>query len=301
MIARLRKTILILLTMLLLLTATGWTQPAAAQDAKDNTYWARWSMEIDFEKDQVNARWTVFIGATDSNGEMFIKNQKSQSIACTTIGNLVIKDGVANFDGSTYLDCLVPSFYDAVQDLAGDAMPFPDTIFNTQTCKCKNPRPWVAADLTVTGPSGVMNPLVYQVDNDMQFAVTQDSSYMATSHLLLNDGKPVQEALNWPINLDRGNQLWSGSGAPNFLVMTDPAWYQFLNADFYTIATQLLLDDYFHWADTAPQGIIFNQDADFYMTNEKTNFWVGYNGQSHFTGQLRKLAWDPPCGPQDGK
>ena len=300
MISPLRKTILVLCTMLLWLTATGWTQPAAAQDDKDNTYWARWSMEIDFENDTVNARWTVFLGATDSHGEMYIKNQKTQLIACKTIGNIPIKNGVANFDGTSHLECPVPSFYAAVAALAGGSMPFPDTIFNPQVCKCKNPRPWVAADLTVGNPSGVISPLVYQADNDMQFAVIQDSNYMATSLLTLNDGEKVNEVLSWPINLD-GNQIWSGSGAPNFLVMTDPAWYQFLNADFYTLAKQLSLDDYFHWANTAPQGIIFNQDAEFHMTNESTIFMVGYNEQNHFVGQLKKLAWDPPCGPQDGK
>lgn len=302
MIARRQKIMLLLLTLLLLVAGSGWPKPAAAQGIpvtptnNASSYWARWIMEMDFTDNQVNARWTVFVGLFDPQGQMFIKDQKTETINCTPIGNVKIDQEEAYFDGASYLSCAVPSFYDAVQALFG-TMPFNPELFNNQYCKCKNPQPWVAADLTLFEPRGA-SPLVYQVDNAMQFNITQ-SNNIATSHLLLNDGAPVPTQLDWPINFDIGNQLWSGSGAPNFLLMTDPNWYQFLSSDFYNIAQKLSLGDYFHWADTVPQGSIFTHETDFLMTNQATTFLVGYNGQTYFTGKIRKLAWDPPCVPKD--
>lgn len=302
----LRKTILTSLTLLLLLATTGWLQSAAAQEivveqqGAEKSYWARWTMEMDFANDQVNARWTVFLGETDAQGEMFITNQQSESIACDIIGKVTIAGEEATFDGTGHLTCLIPSFYEAVKALAGGNMPFPDTIFSPTICKCQNPLPWIAADLTLATPDGLLAPLVYQVDQAMEFAILKEGD-LATSHLLLNQGAPVSETLQWPINLDRGNQLWSGSGVPNFLLMADSSWAYSLSEKFYDIANQLSLADYFHWADTAPQGVVFSNTASFSMTNEQTIFLVGFNGQDHFTGKIKRLAWDPPCGPQDGK
>lgn len=303
--AHLRKTIVILL-MVLLMVVTGWLQPAAAQTivvtpAGGETYWARWTVEMDFANDAINARWTVFLGKTDEKGQMYIEKQNSELINCVTVGKVRIEKGEAILEGAGHFACTIPSFYDAVTKLLdGAPMPFPAESFTNQSCSCKNPRPWVAADVTLSPTNTLPNPLVYQEDNAMQFVITQ-SGLLATSHLLLNGGAPVPQQLSWHINFDQGNQLWSGSGAPNFLLMTDPSWHQFLSADFYNLAQKLSLSEYLHWANTAPQGVVFDHDVDFQMTNQKTTFLVGYNGDAHFVGRIRKLAWDPPCGPQDGK
>lgn len=300
------RTMMITLFTLLLMVVTGWLQPAAAQaivvtPTNGESYWARWTVEMDFPNDTINARWTVFLGKMDGTGQMYIENQMTEGINCTPVGNVQIKNGEAILDGTSHFECVIPSFYEAVEKLLdGAPMPFPPERFTNQSCSCKNPRPWVAADVTLSPTNTKPNPLVYQEDNAMQFVITQ-AGLMATSHLLLNDGAAVPEQLAWHINFDVGNQLWSGSGTPNFLLMAEPSWQKSLSADFYALAQKLSLSEFLHWANTAPDGVVFDHDVAFEMTNEQTIFLVGYNGNDHFVGKIRKLAWDPPCGPQDGK
>jgi hypothetical protein len=302
MLTLLRKTMLVLLTMAIMLAGFGpaaiQATPTAYADVKSG-YWAKWTAQIDFRNNLVNARWTIFLGRYADNGEPVIEKQKTQPLECIPVGNLIIKDEEAIFDGTSHLECAIPNFYNALtQLLDGKPMPFSPKHFNGEFCQCKNPLPWVAADVVVT--SDITSPILYQIDNNMQFYTTPDDGEGA-SHLLLEKGAALPQQLSWPIDVEKGNQLWSGGGMPLFLAMTKDSawWYDFLSPKFYDMAQTLSSDHYFHWANTEPEGLVFDHSTDFKMTNQATTFLVGYDNTTHFTGKLRKLAWDPPCVPSD--
>lgn len=307
MVSILRKTVLALLTATLLFAMTGWVeltagQPATVARAQDaEKLWAKWKVEMDFRNNQVNAVWTVFVGSYDSKGQMNIKLTKSETLTCKVQGNLLIKNEEALFDGASHLECLIPSYYGAVMQLVGDqASTFPDTF--KQQCSCVNPRPWVAADLTLS-TSSRHSPLLYQVDNALQFYIGLDrvgDQVLATSNLLLNNGEVLPQVLSWPVNFTTGNQLWSGYDTSSFLLMTDSNWFQFLPTSFYQLAKNLSAEQYLHWANPN-YNLSYEYSTKFAMPSQPTTFLVGYDTQNHFVGKLRKLAWDPGCGPQDGK
>jgi hypothetical protein len=302
MISLLRKTVLTLLTTVLMLTATGWVGPATfrftpvARAGAASTYWSKWTVELDFANGDVNAIWTVFLGEYDADGKMVIQTKMSQPITCTPYGNFKIDGGEAIFDGASYLACAIPNYYDAVEKLLdGKPMPFGES-FHTH-CECVNPVPWVAVDLTLTTPDRYQ-PILYHVDQALQFFITWNAD-LATTHLLLNNGAALPQQLSWPVQGD-GNQLWSGSGAPAFLLTTNSGWFKFLGDKFYDIMPNLSMKDYFHWANSAPTGVTFTHSTNFQMTSQPTTFLVGYDTHTHFVGKIRKLSWDPSCQPPSG-
>lgn len=307
MVLLLRKIGMPLLAATLLFATTGWIEvtallPTTAVRAESKEkLWAKWKVEMDFRHNQVNAVWTVFVGSYDNTGQMIVKLTKSEAVPCKTQGNVTFQNAEAIFDGTGHLECLVPSYYGAVLQLVGDqASAFPDTF--KQQCACVNPRPWVAADLTLSTANRV-SPLLYQIDNAMQFYTVLERTgdqLSATSHLLLNQGEALPQVLAWPVNLLQGNQLWSGYDTSAFLLMTDSSWFQFLPVDFYQLAKSVSAEKYLHWANPNHH-LAFAYSTKFAMTSQPTTFLVGYDKQTHFVGKLKKLAWDPGCGPQDGK
>lgn len=307
MVPMLRKVLITLLTASLLFTMTGWLEaisllpPTIVRAEGKEKLWAKWKVEMDFQHNQVNAVWTVFVGTYDSNGQMTVKLTKSEAVPCKVQGNVIFQNDEAIFDGASHLECLIPSYYGVVMQLVGDqGAAFPDTF--KQQCECVNPRPWVAADLTLSTANRV-SPLLYQIDNAMQFYTVLDRTgdqLNATSNLLLNQGEALPQVLSWPVNLGQGNQIWSGYDTSSFLLMTDNNWFQFLSADFYQLAKGLTAEKYLHWANPTYQ-LDFAYSTKFAMTSQPTIFLVGYDTHTHFVGKLRKLAWDPGCGPQDGK
>lgn len=300
MFPKLRKPLLVLFNTLLLFLI-GWggpmTLPATSvAHAKGVEYWARWKVELDFANDQINANWIVMIGNFDADGTMQITAKHAEWITCTPYGNFTIKNGEAIFDGTSYLECAIPSYYATVAKLFG-GQPLPFSPEFSSYCSCVNPVPWVAADLTLTSPVG-MNPLVYQVDRAMAFKLERTGD-VAISHLLLNDSKPVAQALQWLVASD-GNQLWSGSGTPIFQVITDPGSYSYLPKTFYEAIEGLPVEDYVHWANTVAQPLVFTDATEFKMTSQPTTFLVGYDTKHFFVGKVRKLSWDPSCDPPSG-
>lgn len=303
----LRKIVMTLLTATLLFATAGWSEisawrpTAVARAEEKEQLWAKWKVEMDFRNNAVNAVWTVFVGAYDSNGQLNVKLTKSETLSCKAQGNLIIQNEEATFDGTSHLECLIPSYYGAVMQLAGDqAGAFPDTF--KKECSCVNPRPWVAADFTLSTANRV-SPLLYQIDNALQFYTVLDRTsdqLNATSNLLLNQGEALPQTLSWPVNLVQGNQIWSGYDTNSFLLMTDSSWFQFLPVDFYELAKSLAADQYLHWANPN-YNLAFAYSTKFAMPSQPTTFFVGYDTHTHFVGKLRKLAWDPGCGPQDGK
>lgn len=307
MISILRKTGLALVTAMLLFITMGWVEISAwrpttvARAEEKEQLWAKWKVEMDFRNNEINAVWTVFVGTYDSNGQMNVKLTQSETLSCKAQGNLLIQNAEATFDGTSHLECLIPSYYGAVMQLAGDqASAFPDTF--KKECSCVNPRPWVAADLTLSTATR-RSPLLYQIDNAMQFYIGLDRAgdqFSATSNLLLNNGETLPQVLSWPVNFAEGNQIWSGYDTSSFLLMTDSNWFQFLPTGFYQLAKSIGAEQYLHWANPN-YNLAYAYSTKFAMPSQPTTFLVGYDKQTHFVGKLRKLAWDPGCGPQDGK
>lgn len=300
MLPLIRKPLLVLLLTAFLLT-TNWLGPRAWQSApparaQEIAYWAKWRVELDFVNNQINANWIVTIGEYGLNDEMIITAKSATPIPCTPHGNITINDEEANFDGASYLECAIPSYYAAVVALL-DGQPLPFYPEFDDYCECTNPIPWVTADLTLANPVG-MNPLVHHIDKAMSFKIERMGD-MATSHLLLNGSTPVPQQLSWTVS-DRGNQVWSGSGTPAFLATTDQGSYHFLPDAFYQAIEGLGIADYLHWADTVPQGLVFTHSTKFTMTSQPTTFLVGSDTKHFFVGKLRNLSWDPSCDPPSG-
>ncbi|MEZ4733378.1 MAG: hypothetical protein R3E79_40295 [Caldilineaceae bacterium] len=283
-----------------LLLQPGIFPTTAKATAAELEIWARWKLAFDFTGRDVAPKWTVAIGQTDlttSPPTMQILTQSTQTIYCTPHNSFTVTMGEAIFDGNGYLECKLPSFYHTAAALAagiGLAGELGERFM--ERCECTNPIPWVTADLTVAPHSESKNPLIHEINGAFDFAVpvarASSGAPTASSKLSLNR-EEIGPAYSWLVR-ENSNQIWSGLGAQSFLALDTPAWSTFLPKSFYAIAQSTTNHQFLQWENATPP-LTFSTRSSLRMTNQETTFFIGYDGQDHFIGKLRKLAFDPGC------
>jgi hypothetical protein len=258
--------------------------------------WAHWTLQVDFDNQQINARWTVAIGefVAGASPAMQTLVRKTQPIDCLPQGSFQIINNEAIFDGSGHLKCHIPSFYhEAMALAAGAGLTLGEKFM--ERCECVNPVPWLTSDLTVATARSA-NPIVHEVNGAFSFytpaTLGHDGSLQATSNMLIN-GQPFDPSFAWTVR-PNGNQIWSGTGTESYIVLGDHSWGDFLGPSFYVAARSTPADDFLHW-ENANGAQTFPTSSKMSITNQPTTFLVGYDGKEHFVGKIKKLAWDPGC------
>lgn len=287
-----------ILVIILLLLGSG---PFATRaHANGNELWARWKMEVDFNKEGINAIWTVAIGNYDVSvtpAAMRLIAFRSIPVQCEPEGSFFIDGEEGVFDGKGFLTCKTPNFYQAALKLAEEQGQTLERSF-LERCECVNPIPWVTGDLTLL-VSGASNPIIHETSGAFDFYTpllpNNGGNLQATSNLLLN-GQLSGPTMAWSVQ-EKGNQLWSGSGVQAFqtLRQTNPGWDSFL-VNFDNAAHQIPQHHFLQWAD-AQQWTVAPDNSQLSISNLETAFTIGYDGKHFFKGRIRKLAWDPGCTP----
>lgn len=146
---------------------SGTTTTPLVQAAPGD-HWVRWQIETAFPNNQIDTRLIIQFGHMDSSNDPVIDRQEDFPATCNTVGNLVIQNEEAIFDGSSYIVCDVDSIKARVLEMSKGAILLPD--------QCAAKRPYTIADLIIEDSpinANSKNP-VFQRE-DMELAVPFDN------------------------------------------------------------------------------------------------------------------------------
>ena len=230
--------------------------------AQTEPIWARWFIEVEFEDSKMLAQMTVEIGHEDRSGNPVIDESIVNNIHCQEYGSVPIFGDVAEFDGSSYFHCTIPSFQDQVYELTGGKI----TLEDSCTCKVAD----TLVDFSFSSTSD--NALFYMPE--LQFSAPyQAGPYFdkANYQLYVNGELAVSEEFTPSKYVSQGSGAFietAGVYTPKFLYGTLN-----LGSTPETITTQLEIP-----------------------TNE-TEFLIGLNPKTGagLAGNLRYLYVDPGC------
>lgn len=237
-----------------LFSASGTAQAAAGDQ------WARWFIEVAFDNNEPVAKMTVEIGHETRTGTLVVDISETYALECQENGSLNISGKVAEFDGSTYLECEMPDFQEIVLKQTGGRMKLPDA------CTCKQADG--VADFDFDGPS--QNPLFYTPN--LQFSAPTNATGSAVQYELNISGAVAvsEQFMNTgQMQFGGGAFVKSGNGyAPEFHV------------------------DALQLASTPPYlaGLLE-------LPTNETKFFVGFNPDTgeFLQGKLGYLYMDPGC------
>jgi hypothetical protein len=237
-------------------------QPASAAI----TRWAKWKVDFAFPNNQMDAVLTVQVGHTTSSGTKVIDQEKTYTVTCQTVGNVVVQNEIATFGGSGYYQCNLPSIKQKVAQMTNGTLLIADS--------CDSKRPYITSNLTLEGNpinSNGDNPLFHR--DDLNFSlplnvVTQEAQ------LLSEFAQAEAESSSFPINSAGNNVmvLYDKTGAnqytPNFL------------ADALTLSS------------TPP-----TLNGPIPLSTLASTVYVGYSPDSgkYFEGKLETILVDPYC------
>lgn len=131
------------------------TQSAAAVGQT----WAKWKIQVNFQNNVINPRLVVQIGHTTVSGVKVIDQEGNFWIPCSVVGNPIVQNNKAIFNGSSYYQCVVPSIQLKVSEMTGGAMIIPDS--------CDAKRPYLTGILSLEDnpiQPAANNPLFYRED-----------------------------------------------------------------------------------------------------------------------------------------
>ena len=246
------------------------TTPSVQAAARER--WARWQIETAFPNDKIDTRLIIQFGYTDQNGNDHVYREEHFPAACQTVGNLIIQDEEAIFDGSSYISCDVDSIQERVLEMSNGAVLLQD--------QCLAKRPYTIADLTIEKTpiySGYNNPILQR--EDMAVAVPYD---------------PVSEQAEMIVsygNISAHSFPFNTTGTEQELRAI------FQNNDF-QIRPKFKVDGVI-----IPSSPAVLPSTPIMLSNLESTITIGYGvsatGQeSYFEGKLRYLLDDPHC---DGK
>lgn len=150
------------------------TQPAKAAGQT----WAKWKIQVNFQNNAINPKLVVQIGHTTASGKKVIDQEEDFAISCATVGNPVVQNNKATFDGSSYYECDVPSIQQKVSEMSSGALVIPDS--------CDAKRPYLTGVVTLEDhpiqPTN-SNPLFYRDDItfELPLDVTTGQAQLSTS------------------------------------------------------------------------------------------------------------------------
>lgn len=105
--------------------------------------WARWKIDTTFPTNTINTQLVIQVGHTNQAGQPIVDQQQSFAVTCTPVGNPIVQNGKATFNGSSYYSCAVPSIKEKVAVMTNGTMILPDS--------CQAKRPLLTGNLSVDG------------------------------------------------------------------------------------------------------------------------------------------------------
>lgn len=150
------------------------TQPAKAVGQT----WAKWKIQVNFQNNVINPKLVVQIGYTTASGKKVIDQEEDFAISCTAVGNPIVQNNKATFDGSSYYECDVPSIQQKVSEMTSGALVIPDS--------CDAKRPYLTGVITLEDnpiQPAATNPLFYRDDItfDIPLDITTGQARLSTS------------------------------------------------------------------------------------------------------------------------
>ncbi len=154
-----------LLTLMLILVGIALLAPKPATATEGP--WARWKMDFTFPDDQLEAVLTIKVGYTTSSGIDIYQQVEDYEITCVMIGNVVVQNEEATFDGNSYYRCTVPSIRSKVALMTNGGLLLPPSSAYTEQ--------YLVGDL-ILDPilGGGDNPVFYR--DDIKFDLPMDFS-----------------------------------------------------------------------------------------------------------------------------
>lgn len=238
-----------------------FAQPAAAR----SNQWMRWTGNLDFVNNQVNFELLIEIGHENRNGDLIVDQAKTLDLNCNIVGNVVIQNQEATFDGNDYIVCQMPSLVEEVYNMTRGRFMLPPT------CPCQDP--WIISEVKITDglKTEFGSPLFYR--RDLQFGASLDSNVQKAELNLLIDGALASSS---PFKLS--GQLDTVTAELNKVASNTFHPYFEVNGNILNV-TPAQINGYLEF------------------TNEATELYVGYSPDygTYFKGTMRSLHVDPPC------
>ena len=281
--------------------------------------WSYWKLQLDAKTNIVGTMvvtWTVAVGYDDRNGQPKELNKKVVNVTaqCVPVGAVTLTGQWADFAGTGYIPCSLPSYTDVMREVAPNVGAIPPRA----TCK----DPYIALSGQLRATSTLSNPLIYSSNGDVEFFLPTNTTMgipTAHSELYLNRWSAAPKTYISPLWVANAPLAgWWGYPAVRFVnrsSFTAP-WYDFLNAsDFVPNAKGTLPTDFLAWTNTAPTipigGVGLSTpvtwqawQGDFVMDTGPIMLYIGYHPgppAQYFDGVIEKLEFDPACGCVNGK
>jgi hypothetical protein len=139
-------------------------QSAAAAPGR----WARWEIVTAFPNNQMDTDLVIQVGHTTQAGKQVVEQEQTFAVTCQTVGNPVIQNDKATFDGNDYFSCAVPSIKDNVATMTGG------TLIISDLCPAK--RPYLTGSLSLDNTPfnpNSDNPLFYRSDIQLNIPLNE--------------------------------------------------------------------------------------------------------------------------------
>lgn len=286
-----RRRVLAIVFMILAFVAA--TLPATTQAQATAPRWQNWGLRVTFEDDALQVIYTVYVGSNEPEPHVISSTEEDITGDCTVQGTLDFSTpgDSAGFNGSTYIECSLPSWRDALHTLDPT---LPGANRNIIKCDCGAGPLWADANLILDPVSGT-NPLFYGDDIGFSFSVPTNG-IQARSRLDLSSGSYPSQ--NWMIN-PQGNRVVSGMhGEAIVAVANHFQWLDYLIdarwQDFFkNYVTGMQIG---HWRES-PTGTTLTSAADYRLKTTASTVYIGHNPSTgaHFRGVLTVLNVDPGC------
>lgn len=252
---------------LLVVVLAGFTLFLGVQAAGATpTRWARWWTDTSFPNNAMDTDLVIQLGYTTQSGQNVITQQQSFNVTCTAVGNPVVQDGKATFDGSSYYSCALPNIRDLVGVMSNGTLQIGD--------QCTAKRPALTGVLTLDGtPNNLAgdNPLFYREDIQLSLPLK-----VATQEAKVATAFGGVGAVSNSFAIKTVEQSVTA-----VYVRTNPGVF----APTFTVDSLSL--------PSTPASV----NGPFWLTNLETTIYFGYSPVTgkYFEGTLTSLLVDPVC------
>lgn len=246
------------------------TRPAEAAPSR----WSLWKVAASFPNNTLTTTLIVQVGHTTANGKNVIDLESTFPVPCQVVGNPVIQNNKATFNGSSYFSCNIPSIQDKVLQMTNGQFAIPAT--------CSSKRPYISVIATVNGTpaqASPNNPLFYRRDNNQNVDFSLDVPLNTTTQ---------QAALRTQFGVGQPSVVSSNFAIQNNQVLT--AVYQKI-ANPNSFAPTFTADSI---TLSATPAVV---NGPFIMSTLESTVYIGYSPTTgkYYEGSLTSMLADPYC------
>jgi hypothetical protein len=278
------------LLLLAIVALTLAALPAPKANAITAAAWAAWAITADFKGGALQVVYTVYTGKQAPNAEVLASTSQDITASCIVSG-LTFSGDYGVFNGSTTIECPVPSWRDAVYVLD----PSLSQANRNKSTEIPGTGPlWAAADV-ILDPGTSDNPVVDASDLGVAFSMPRAGA-TARTRLTLSSGSYLSP--NWSVDNVAGNRTLIGADGPVIMAIDDEfGWLDFLKApdwrNFFNgvNGTQI---GYRTEGTSVWQGVQ-SASAPYTLKTTAGTVYIGYNSKTgaHFRGRIRSIRFDP--------